>query len=315
MWLNIGDGHWGGKGQNGQENRASLERRSAAGKSMNKPHQNINVTTRPQDKKHITYKAKDLIGMPWRIALAMQGFATVPGKILLQWVDKMARASHDQDWNAIATLEQEMRRTFLMQCFVQNGWILRQDIIWFKRNVNPESTTDRCTTAHEYLFLLSKKKKYKYNAEAIKEIASEGTKPRISRATEAALKRGDHAGHPIRSKKTEDYKPGVRNKNNDQCETAKGSGVVEYRNKRSVWDIPTEGAFGEHTATFPQSFAAPCILAGSDKGDLVFDPFVGEGTTLIVAEKLERNYLGIDVHPKNQQTYYEYRAAEFGMFA
>jgi len=121
---------------------------------------------------------------------------------------------------------------------------LRQDIIWHKENPMPESVKDRCTRSHEYLFLLTKKDKYYYNNEAIKELALDGTK----------------------------------------------------KNKRDVWTTQTSKFRGGHFATFPKTLIEPCILAGSEEGDIILDPFNGSGTTGIVAMNNKRKYIGCDLN-------------------
>jgi site-specific DNA-methyltransferase (adenine-specific) len=125
------------------------------------------------------------------------------------------------------------------------GWYLRQDIIWQKPNPMPESVRDRCTKAHEYLFLLSKSPRYYFDSDAIKvpKTSGDGTK-----------------------------------------------------NRRSVWNIPTYSIKGAHFATFPPDLVKPCIVAGCPKGGVVLDPFIGSGTTAIVAKSLGRSSIGIDLN-------------------
>ncbi len=127
-----------------------------------------------------------------------------------------------------------------------DGWYLRQDIIWHKPNVMPEAVKDRCTKAHEYIFLLSKNKKYYYNHEAIKEKAVQM--------------------------------------------------LFETRNKRSVWSVNTKPYQGAHFAVFPTELIEPCIKAGSEEGDIVLDPFMGSGTTAMVANSLGRDYIGCELN-------------------
>ena len=171
---------------------------------------------------------KQLLGMPWRLAFALQA----------------------------------------------DGWILRQDIIWHKPNPMPESVRDRCTKAHEYIFLLSKSEKYVFDHEAIKEpakVSSEGIRF-------GGKKYGD----------------------NDDPKYATRSGNVskEYdkANKRSVWQVATRPYKGAHFATFPPALIEPCILAGSRPGDIVLDPFMGSGTTAAVALQHGRKFLGCELN-------------------
>ena len=153
-----------------------------------------------------------------------------------------------------------------------DGWYLRQDIIWHKPNPMPESVKDRCTKSHEYIFLLSKNKKYYYDNEAIKE--------------------------PVK----QDW--GTRNRTNGKYHNS-GSGLSPHsgltksydrKNKRDVWSITNKPYKGSHFAVFPPDLITPCILAGSKKGDIVLDPFMGSGTTAMVAKQLGRDYIGCELH-------------------
>jgi len=159
-----------------------------------------------------------------------------------------------------------------------DGWYLRQDIIWHKPNPMPESVTDRCTKAHEYIFLLSKSPKYYYDHEAIKEEASS--------KSEGIRFGGNKYG------------------DNDDPKYATKSGNVskEYdkANKRSVWTVPVKPYAGAHFAVFPTDLIEPCILAGAPVGGIVLDPFMGSGTTAQVAQDLGRKYLGCELNPAYQ---------------
>ena len=156
-----------------------------------------------------------------------------------------------------------------------DGWYLRQDIIWHKPNPMPESVKDRCTKSHEYLFLLSKNKNYYYDHEAIKEKAV-----------------GERWGGntPINMDKTKDTS------NQFSGLTRKRKMLYEKRNKRSVWKITNRPYKGAHFATFPPDLVRPCIMAGSRKDDVILDPFIGSGTTALVAKELGRHYLGCELH-------------------
>ena len=171
-------------------------------------------------------KKKDLCGIPWRVAFALQS----------------------------------------------DGWYLRQDIIWHKPNPMPESVTDRCTKAHEYIFLLSKSERYFYDNEAIKV--------------------------PVK----QDW--GTRDRTNGKYHN-EGSGLqphggleksYEKANRRSVWSVTTKGYKEAHFATFPPDLIIPCILAGCPEDGIVLDPFFGAGTTGLVASRLDRNYIGIELN-------------------
>jgi DNA modification methylase len=174
---------------------------------------------------------KQLHGIPWRVALALQA----------------------------------------------DGWVLRQDIIWHKPNPMPESVRDRCTKAHEYIFLLSKSDKYYFDNEAIKQ--------------------------PVK----QDW--GTRNRKNGKYHN-EGTGLQPHSgleksytmaNKRSVWTVTTKPYKGAHFATFPPDLIEPCILAGSRPYDVVLDPFMGSGTTAQVAIQHGRKYLGCELNPAYQE--------------
>jgi DNA modification methylase len=179
---------------------------------------------------HKGLKQKDLVGIPWRVAFALQA----------------------------------------------DGWYLRQDIIWHKPNPMPESVTDRCTKAHEYIFLLSKSPKYYYDNEAIKEDAKSEPKVR------------DKMGEGYQA----DYTKGKR--------FSEGERVwgTETKNKRSVWSIPVASYSEAHFATYPPELIKPCILAGCPEGGTVLDPFGGSGTTAQVASNLNRNAILCELNPE-----------------
>lgn len=158
-----------------------------------------------------------------------------------------------------------------------DGWYLRQDIIWHKPNPMPESVTDRCTKAHEYVFLLSKSARYYYDAEAIAEVVAPASVSRLAQNIEA------QAGS--------DRVPGKTNG------TMKAVGGSETRNKRSVWTVATQPYSGAHFATFPPALIEPCILAGCPIGGTVLDPFGGAGTTGLVADRLQRSAVLIELNP------------------
>jgi len=173
-------------------------------------------------------KPKDLIGIPWRVAFALQA----------------------------------------------DGWYLRQDIIWAKPNPMPESITDRCTKAHEYLFLLTKSARYYWDADAVKEAALQPLGEKRWTGLQAkAVTTGNHSG---------------------TLGTNQGDPT---RNRRSVWSIATQPYAGAHFAVMPPKLVEPCILAGSRLGDTVLDPFSGSGTVGAVATGHGRRYLGIELSP------------------
>ena len=162
-----------------------------------------------------------------------------------------------------------------------DGWYLRQDIIWHKPNAMPESVKDRCTKSHEHIFLLSKSGRYFFDADAIREPfatpprAGERRSYRPGCASSFGLdrghmeQRGNFAGLPLH--------PGGRN-------------------KRDVWTVSTSSFKGAHFAVFPESLVEPCVLAGCPEGGVVLDPFMGSGTTGVVAQRLGRRFVGIDIN-------------------
>lgn len=145
-----------------------------------------------------------------------------------------------------------------------DGWYLRQDIIWHKPNPMPESVTDRCTKAHEYLFLLSKSDRYFYDQESVKETAVRG-----------------YAGSTFNTGKTAEHQ---LNRSSDKERTEDGK-----RNRRSVWTVTPKPYKGAHFAVYPPELIEPCVLAGCPEGGTVLDPFGGSGTTGGVALKHGRN--------------------------
>ncbi|WP_335308096.1 DNA-methyltransferase [Sphingomonas phyllosphaerae] len=193
-----------------------------------------------------------------------------------------------------------------------DGWYLRQDIIWSKPNPMPESVQDRCTKAHEYLFLLSKGPRYFFDQAAIAEPISAASEARLSQNVD--LQRGS------------DRVPGKTNGpmkavGKGNAKTFRGGGVYTggksfdnacsserdshgnapnltgTRNKRSVWEIATQPFKEAHFATFPPALVEPCILAGCPAGGTVLDPFFGAGTTGLVADRLQRRCIGIELNP------------------
>ena len=187
------------------------------------------------DKTGFGLRAKNLVGIPWRVAFALQA----------------------------------------------DGWYLRQDIIWAKPNPMPESVRDRCTKAHEYIFLLAKSERYYYDQDAIMEPA-----------VKAGLLRPFNSEK--KSARNVDGKPGTGNEHPD----APLWEVPEDRNKRSVWTVTTQPFKEAHFATFPPALIEPCILAGCPVGGTVLDPFGGAGTTGLVADRMGRNAILIELNPE-----------------
>lgn len=171
-----------------------------------------------------------------------------------------------------------------------DGWWLRQDIIWSKPNPMPESVTDRCTKAHKYLFLLSKRERYYYDQDAIREVGAGWNGSKFDDGKNAEI-------HPNVGRKRRTVRPGI-----DTHGGGQGKGYIEYpegtRNRRSVWHIPSAPFPEAHFATFPPALVEPCILAGCPEGGTVLDPFVGSGTVAMVAKGLGRRAIGIDLNPE-----------------
>lgn len=302
LWLNLGDSYasiGGGYSEDGSRGKASVispKTQRAVLKGRNRSG-------------HGGLKPKDLIGIPWRVALALQ----------------------------------------------EDGWYLRQDIIWHKPNPMPESVTDRCTKAHEYVFLLSKGPRYYFDADAIAERAEKGDagstfdggktalhqgqrmavgdRPQARRARELAEKHGLTDAHiaAIRSAGVSDAGKALTTtngagKNTDEvtqlaaeAKAALGGYYREFlipdkRNKRSVWTVATQPFKEAHFATYPPDLIEPCILAGAPKGGIVLDPFGGAGTTGLVADRLGRDATLIELNPEYAEMARRRIAGDAGMF-
>lgn len=177
-----------------------------------------------------------------------------------------------------------------------NGWYLRQDIIWAKPNPMPESVRDRCTKSHEYIFLLSKSRNYYYDCESIKE-------PSITKGY---------------GEETECRYGGKKYTENPDVffRTKSGRAYVhrDFRNKRDVWTVATEPHKEAHFAMFPERLIMDCISAGCPVGGVVLDPFMGGGTTALVARKLGRKYIGFELNPKYVELAEDRLKKELGLF-
>lgn len=204
-------------------------------------------------------RPKNLVGIPWRVAFALQA----------------------------------------------DGWYLRSDIIWAKPNAMPESVTDRPTKAHEYLFLLAKSPSYYYDANAIREpVAGEPNALRNRWDTKDYVVPGQKPQkRTSRQRKPAGWETGPgahgsfhrdgRAQEVEQTEVRQGG-----RNKRSVWTVATFAYPDAHFATFPPALIEPCVVAGSRRGDVVLDPFGGAGTTGLVADRLGRDAVLIELNPE-----------------
>jgi len=217
VWLNLGDSY----------NSSPAGNKSwGDGVGSNKYYE-VEKIHQKEKKNFGGLKPKDLVGIPWRVAFALQS----------------------------------------------DGWYLRQDIIWHKPNPMPESIQDRCTKAHEYVFLLTKSAKYYYDNDAIREPAKDW------------------------GKRNRDY---FRNGTQDKYLLHRGLRDSDFKdkgaNKRSVWTINVKPYKEAHFAVFPQKLPELCIKAGSKEGDIILDPFFGSGTTGYMAQKLGRRWIGIELN-------------------
>jgi DNA modification methylase len=184
-----------------------------------------------------------------------------------------------------------------------DGWYLRSDIIWSKPNPMPESVTDRPTSAHEHVFLLTKSARYFYDSEAVREEAAPQSIARVQQSTFKQQTGGD-----------KDYRNGV-NPSRSMRKTLENFAANPGRNLRSVWDISNQPYPGAHFAVFPPALAERCIKAGSRQGDMVLDPFGGAGTTGLVSDRLGRHATLIELSPDYAEQARGRIVAEAGMFA
>lgn len=162
-----------------------------------------------------------------------------------------------------------------------DGWYLRQDIIWAKPNPMPESVRDRCTKSHEYIFLLSKSKRYYFDYAAIAQPAKTSSRAGIVQAV------GSHRYELLPSSDPQ-----------QRANTDRSFTYTETARKRDVWFVPTSPYKGAHFATFHEKLVADCVLAGCLEHGVVLDPFMGSGTTAVVASKLNRRYIGFELNPE-----------------
>ena len=186
-----------------------------------------------------------------------------------------------------------------------DGWYLRDDIIWAKPNPMPESVRDRCTKSYEHIFMLSKSPHYYFDGEAISEPTVESTTRRLSQNIDHQSGSSRAYGKTNGNMKAAAPRYGGKKytATPDKFNRTKSGGIYEYRprrNKRNVWTVTTKPYKGAHFATYPPDLIEPCILAGSRKGGIVLDPFLGSGTTAAVAEQLGREYIGIELNADNE---------------
>lgn len=255
LWLNLGDSYCS---QGGERKYGSSDGETGRGDAPGKRLSNVSgfgdgtwdwIESNQTDdwatdewlaelraKRAAFLKPKDLVGIPWRVAFALQA----------------------------------------------DGWWLRQDIIWHKPNPMPESVRDRCTKAHEYVFLLTKSERYFYDAEAVSEPAA------------YAGQTGCFSGSKNASRAAV---AGRKPSGNERPEAGRVA-VSDRRNRRSVWTITTKPYSGAHFAVMPADLVEPCIKAGCPEGGTVLDPFAGSGTTLAVAAELGRSGIGCELNPE-----------------
>ncbi|MCQ2311583.1 MAG: site-specific DNA-methyltransferase [Paludibacteraceae bacterium] len=183
-----------------------------------------------------------------------------------------------------------------------DGWYLRQDIIWHKPNPMPEGVTDRCTKSHEYIFLLTKSARYYFDHEAIQEEATgyNGRKDTMNKGSEKyytigqKIAAGSHEHWKFKNLADNGQRP-----NTMHLRRAEGmqDKLHPVRNKRDVWTVATKPSPEAHYAMYPETLVKDCILAGCPEGGVVYDPFMGSGTTACVARKLRRHYIGTELNP------------------
>ena len=228
LWVNMGDTYSGaGQSSNGgYSDKSTLQgftSENTKGRRQSQGGDRVRLSS--------GLKPKDLCGIPWRLAFALQA----------------------------------------------DGWYLRSDIIWSKPNPMPESVTDRPTKAHEYVFLMTKRPRYFYDADAVREpVKHPNVLHKSTHTTPAQV--AAHFGNPPT--------------NLGRCGTD-----ANGRNRRTVWEIPTQPYSEAHFATVPEALVVPCVVAGSREGDTVLDPFAGSGTTGKVAVELGREFIGCELNP------------------
>jgi DNA modification methylase len=236
LWLNLGDSYAAARGGTSMPAETLAGGVSGRGDIVAQRGRESGCTPHRDPVAH-GLKHKDLVGIPWRVAFALQA----------------------------------------------DGWWLRQDIIWHKPNPMPESVRDRCTKAHEYVFLLTKSERYWYDADAVSEAV--------------ACVRGPGNKRPLKGVEEDGEKHRTRAGLHKAAERWREEGPPESRNRRSVWTVTTKPYGGAHFAVMPPDLVEPCIKAGCPEGGTVLDPFAGSGTTLAVAAELGRNAIGCELNP------------------
>ena len=180
--------------------------------------------------------------------------------------------------------------------FFASGWYLRNDIIWMKDNPMPESVKDRCARCYEHIFLFSKSKKYFFDYKAISEPIAPATAERLKRG----MKGGNKYGKPVPGQP----QPQSINRAREHGEI-KDADINPLRNKRDVWKINTVPFKGGHYAAYPPKLVETCLLAGCPEDGIVLDPFMGSGTTGMVAAQMGRHFVGIELNPAYTELAYK----------
>lgn len=234
LWLNLGDSYvarrGGGVGSSSSINGTRTAHAYRAANAARRPGRGL--------------PHKNLVGMPWRVALALQA----------------------------------------------DGWLLRSDIVWHKPNPLPDSTTDRPTKSHEYVFLLSRSPSYHYDQDAIRTDLAPKTE-----TTWGSIRRcKDGADQRVKARKFQRTVP-HRAPALDEHGNPKGA------NARTVWTIPPAQYDGPHFAVMPERLVEPCIAAGCPPGGTVLDPFAGTGTVGVVAHRMGRRFVGIEINPETAE--------------
>jgi DNA modification methylase len=301
LWLNLGDSYCSGK--TGQASFGDATSGLNNGGKNTKTGEKQKVEQR---KLATGLKPKDLIGIPWTVAFALrQPFFTC---------NNCQKKTHSTQWGRFPNGRYICPLCVLSKGHsIEPGWYLRQDIIWHKPNPMPESVTDRCTKAHEYIFLLSKSRQYYYDHESIKEplvkashqrlaqdLANQKGSNRVPGKTNGPMKAVGNKGLTFGGKKGREYMPGPDDPNFRNGSEQWGREYVPSEdgkaNKRSVWTVTTKPFSEAHFATFPEDLIVDCIKAGCPENGIVLDPFMGAGTTALVAQKLQRNFIGFELN-------------------
>lgn len=187
----------------------------------------------------------------------------------------------------------------LMLALQRDGWWVRSEIVWHKPNPLPESIRDRPVQSHEKIYLLSRSPRYYYDAKAVMEPVSGSAHSRGGGANpKSKIPSGweTRTGESHREKKGRYPRPPRQRANEEFSKAISNGGLLEFRNRRSVWTVPTSPTREEHFATYPIELIEPCVLAGCPPDGVVFDPFAGIGTTALAAIKNGRNFVGIELY-------------------